>query len=331
MIRATLSLAALALTGGAQAQNILRGEYFIDQDQGFGQNIAFEITDASEVADLNVAIDLAGYDPGTHTIGIRTYNDSSRWCLTNFSRAVITTPPPPLDDIVEVEYFLNQDPYFGEGLIAWAGNSLDGTITFEPDLSTAVVGVNTLFLRSRTSDGRWSLTNHSPIVVIEADTTTGVIDRIETFALPGVDPGFGNADQHPVIGPDSDMPGYIFTAPIPPDFLGMDTLMIRSHDSHGKWSLTNHVVVEGSTDVDEIALKTGISAYPNPFTEGVTIRTDDGKPVRLILYDAQGKQVHDQVVRGETLVSFQGLANGAYTAFFWKELERIHRVQLVKR
>ncbi|HQY00992.1 MAG TPA: hypothetical protein PLV08_14535, partial [Flavobacteriales bacterium] len=130
MIRATLSLAALALTGGAQAQNILRGEYFIDQDQGFGQNIAFEITDASEVADLNVAIDLAGYDPGTHTIGIRTYNDSSRWSLTNFSKAVVTTPPAPLDDLVEVEYFLNQDPYFGEGMTAWTGNSLDEPITF---------------------------------------------------------------------------------------------------------------------------------------------------------------------------------------------------------
>jgi hypothetical protein len=87
-----MAMAALALAGGAQAQNILRGEYFIDQDQGFGQNIAFEITDASEVADLNVAIDLAGYDPGTHTIGIRTYDDSSRWSLTNFSRAVVIAP-----------------------------------------------------------------------------------------------------------------------------------------------------------------------------------------------------------------------------------------------
>ena len=144
MERATAWLAALALAGGAYAQNIIRGEYFIDQDQGFGQNIPFEIADDNDVADLDLTIDLDGYAPGTHTIGIRIYNDSSRWSLTNFSKAVITEPPPPLDELVEVEYFLNQDPSFDEGLTAWTGSSLEEPITFEPDLSNAVVGVNTV-------------------------------------------------------------------------------------------------------------------------------------------------------------------------------------------
>jgi len=331
MIRATLSMAALALAGGAQAQNILRGEYFIDQDQGFGQNIAFEITDASEVADLNVAIDLAGYDPGTHTIGIRTYNDSSRWSLTNFSKAVVTTPPAPLDDLVEVEYFLNQDPYFGEGMTAWTGNSLDEPITFSPDLSNAVVGINTLFIRSRTSDGRWSLTNHSAIVVIDLDTTIGVIDRIETFALPGVDPGFGNADQHTVTGPGSEMTDYVFTAPIPVDLVVYDTLMVRSHDSRGFWSLTNKVIVAGYTNVEDLASATNISVYPNPFAEGFTVKTEDGGPLRVILYDPQGKLVYDRVITGNTQIDLSRHASGSYTAFFWKDLERMHRVSLVKQ
>jgi hypothetical protein len=331
MKRATVWLAALALAGGAQAQNILRGEYFIDQDQGFGQNIAFEITDASEVADLNVAIDLAGYDPGTHTIGIRTYNDSSRWSLTNFSKTVIIAPAAPLDDLVEVEYFLNQDPDFGEGLIAWTGNSLDDLITFEPDMSNAVVGVNTLFIRSRTSDGRWSLTNHAPMVVIDPDTTIGVIDRIETFALPGVDPGFGNADQHTVIGPDSDMPSYAFTAPVPVDFMVDSTLMVRSHDSRGFWSLTNSIVVDGYTNVEDLASATSISVYPNPFTDAFTVQTEDAQSLRVILYDPQGKLVYDRVITGNAWIDLSQEASGSYTAFFWKDLERMHRVSLVKQ
>jgi hypothetical protein len=331
MTRVTLWLVALALAGATQAQNILRGEYFIDQDLGFGENIAFEIVDAPQVSDLDVIVDLAGYDPGTHTIGIRTYNDSSRWSLTNFSKAVIIAPAAPLDDLVEVEYFLNQDPDFGEGQVAWTGNSPDEQITFEPDLSGAVVGINTLFIRSRTSDDRWSLTNHSAIVVIDLDTTIGVIDRIETFALPTADPGFGNADQHTPTGPDSNMLDYAFNVPVPQDFMLADTLMVRSHDSRGFWSLTNHVVVEGSTDVDELASNSGISVFPNPFTDGITVQPRDTQPLRVIIYDAQGQLVHNEVLNTSTRIDLSGLSHGAYTAFFWKDTERIHRVTLVKQ
>jgi hypothetical protein len=30
-------------------------------------------------------------------------------------------------------------------------------------------------------------------------------------------------------------------------------------------------------------------------------------------------------------IDLSGLSNGAYTAFFWKDTERIHRVTLVKQ
>lgn len=332
MTRATAWLAALALAGGAHAQNIIRGEYFIDLDQGFGQNIAFEITDDDEVANLDLTIDLDGYAPGIHTIGIRTYNDSARWSLTNFSKAVITEPPPPLDELVEVEYFLDQDPGFGDGESGWAGNSQNLSLEpFEPDLSEANVGVNTLFIRSRTSDGVWSLTNHAPIVVIDPDTTAGLIDRIETFSLPGTDPGFGQADAHAVTASDDDLLNYVFSAPVPVDFLLLDTLMIRVHDSRGYWSLTNHVVVEGNTDVDELSSKTGITVFPNPFTDVFTVRPADAQPLRVIVYDPQGKSVHDEVLNTAKRIDLSGLSSGAYSAFFWKELERIRRVTLIKQ
>jgi len=74
-----------------------------------------------------------------------------------------------------------------------------------------------------------------------------------------------------------------------------------------------------------------IALYPNPFTDGTTVRSEDGKPIRVVLYDPQGRLVHDKVLNGETYIDLQGLANGTYTAFFWKELERIHKVQLIKQ
>ena len=54
------------------------------------------------------------------------------------------------------------------------------------------------------------------------------------------------------------------------------------------------------------------------------------QPLRVILYDPQGRLVHDQMVTQETHIDLQRFANGAYTAFFWKEKDRIHRVTLIK-
>lgn len=333
MLRRTAWIACLLAVGHAQAQTagLVHGEYWIDQDLGIGANTAFTLDNTSQVADLQLPISLSGYGPGVHTIGIRTLDADGRWSLTNFSTAVvIEVPVAPPDDLVETEYFLNEDPGFGNGPTAWTGSTTNAAgVMFNPDLSSAVAGINTLFLRSRSSNGVWSLTNQCAIVVIEPEEVADIV-RIETFALPGPDPGFGMADQHSVSAPDTDLV-YAFDAPVPQDFVAYDTLMVRAMDANGSWSLTNQVVVEINQSVDDLKATWGISAYPNPFTEGITVRTDDELPVRVVLYDPQGKLVHDRVLIGETRISLQGHANGTYTAFFWKEAERIHRVQLVKQ
>ena len=333
MIREIISYACLVAIGQVQAQtaNMHRGEYWIDQDLGIGMNYNFNVANTPNAPNLQLPINLSGYSPGIHTIGIRTLDADGHWGLTNFSKAVvIELPPNPPADQVEVEYFLNEDPGFGNGLTAWSGTSTNATgITFDPDMSTAHVGVNTLFVRSRTSENVWSLTNHAALLVIETDEPSPIV-RIETFALPASDPGFGMADQHIVSAPAADILNYIFTAPAPFVELG-DTLMIRSHDANGRWSLTNYIVVSGYTTTEHLANETGISTYPNPFTEGITVRTEDGKPLRVVLYDPQGRLVHDQVLNGETYIDLQGLAKGTYTAFCWKDLERISRVTLIKQ
>jgi hypothetical protein len=102
-------------------------------------------------------------------------------------------------------------------------------------------------------------------------------------------------------------------------------------DSNGKWSLTNFFSADVvHTNVADLFTQTGITTYPNPFSEGITVRSEDGQPLRVVLYDPQGKLVHDKVLNGETYIDLGQHASGTYTAFFWKELERIHRVQLVK-
>jgi len=318
----------------AQTANMQRGEYWIDQDLGIGMNINFNLANTPNALNVQLPISLSGYGPGIHTIGIRTLDADGNWGLTNFSKAVvIEVPPAPPADLVEVEYFLNEDPGFGNGFSAWSGSTIDAPgILFDPDMSTAHVGVNTLFVRSRTGENVWGITNHAALVVIEPEDA-GVIARVEAFNLTsGPDPGFGNATPFTIDDPQIVFAGELGSDEVLPIVSG-NTLAIRSVDSHGRWSLTNFIesALVIITDVEDLVADANITTYPNPFTEGITVSNKDGKPVRVVLYDPQGRLVHDKVLTGETYIDLHSLANGTYTAFFWKELERIHRVQLVKQ
>lgn len=324
-------VAAAILCGGAQAQNLIRGEYWIDQDLGFGANNSFALAQQPDVASIQLPISLNGYSPGVHTIGIRTLNSDGHWSVTNFSTAVVTTEPE-LPLLTRVEYFLDQDPGFGEGTEAWSGAGTDApAIGFQPDVSALAPGSHTLFTRTLDVEGHWGLTNHTPIVVTTPDDASDIV-RVEAFNLTtGNDPGFGHAADFTVTDPQIDLANAALWSTEPFSLTQGNTLAIRSMDMNGRWSLTNFIQADVVHTRVEDLLEHGISTYPNPFTAGITVRTEDGQPLRVVLYDPQGKLVHDKVLSGENYIDLSQHASGTYTAFFWKELERIHRVQLVKQ
>ncbi len=261
-MRNTIFSGILAMLASAVcAQDIVHGEYWVNQDNGFGGCTPFAIPNpGTSIAALPVSIDLSGYAPGIHVVGIRT----------------------------------------------------------------------------KDSNGLWGHTNHATALVHEPVPEAATITRVEAFNLTnGPDPGFGSAVPFTM-----DVPPVVFDSVLRSDeSLPIDvgqTLAIRSLDSNGKWSLTNFltvdsVVIASNVNIDDLAASFGISTYPNPFTEGITVRTDDGKPLRVVLYDPQGRLVHDKVLSGESYIDLSGHASGLYTAFFWKEATRIHRVQLVKQ
>lgn len=317
------------LLATVQAQDVVRGEYWLDVDPGWMQGTAFTIAADDDTAGYVLPLDLGGYQAGTHTLGIRTVDDEGRWSLTNFTPIVITnTPESP--NVMRTEYFLNNDPGFASGGTAWTGSTTDLVDNqFTPDLAGAVEGVNTLFVRTGNADGWWSVTNHIPVTVVPAPEQ-GVIDRAETFALSAQDPGFGAADPHSFSVPAEQIADSLFNAPVPVTYQLGDTLMIRTHDSRGIWSLTNFVQTEFSTTVSELENRTNITVGPNPFAHGVAV-DPHGTPVRVFIYDPQGRLVYDHLLAGRSTVDLDGHSAGAYTAFFWKESTLMHRLTLIKQ
>ncbi|MBK6543099.1 MAG: T9SS type A sorting domain-containing protein [Flavobacteriales bacterium] len=148
------------------------------------------------------------------------------------------------------------------------------------------------------------------------------------------DPGFGVGDP---IG------GWIVSADTSGEFQvhvpsnigwGHHLLYVRTLDQHGHWSLTNWAVDSvfvDPTDLGDLTAQTGISVYPNPFAETVTVQPAEAKPLRVILYDPQGKLVYDKMLTATTTIDLNGMVAGGYTAFFWQDQERIHRTTLIKQ
>jgi hypothetical protein len=139
-------------------------------------------------------------------------------------------------NISRIEYFFNTDPGFGQAT-AIAGFTPSANVAGFPvsiDLSSVSDGVNTLYMRSKDSDGKWSITNLIPFVKVDVNSYN--IARAEYFL--NTDPGFGKAT--PVTLPSStDISKQAITLNIESAPLGINNLYIRTEDSNGSWSLTN--------------------------------------------------------------------------------------------
>ena len=236
-------------------------------------------------------------------------------------------------DILRGEYWIDTDPGFGlatpldPALIA-APNIVEASIIIPPD--SLGQGFHVIGFRTQDANWRWSHTNLRAVFV--TDSSNGTIIRAEYFW--GSDPGFGNGDVIPNWVPGMDLDSLHYQVNVPAG-LGplVDTLYVRTLDSRGRWSHTNHVdtIDVSGVDVADLPRASGVQVYPNPFAETITVQPSEVKPLRVILYDPNGKLVYDRVLTSATNVDLSGMTSGAYTAFFWQDQERIHRTTLIKQ
>lgn len=257
MVRLPLSALLLSVCSVVHAQDVIRGEYWIDSDPGFGQAFPFvpALVPSTDILPTEIQVSLAGRGVGFHVIGFRTQDDALRWGLTNLKSIYVADSSH--GEIVEVEYFWDTDPGFGL-------STLD-TVLANPAME-------------------W------------ADT---VVASIPWGTTPWND-------------------HYLF---------------MRSKDNRGRWSLTNlvdTVYISGSVDVADLAGQSGIAVHPNPFAEAIMITPSGTDPLRFILYDANGRVVHDELIIAATTVELPGLSAGAYQAFFWQDRKAIHSLTMIK-
>ncbi|MFT3980739.1 MAG: T9SS type A sorting domain-containing protein [Ferruginibacter sp.] len=235
-------------TAPPAAGNITAAEYFIDDDPGFGNGIAISITAAADISNINAVINTTGFSNGVHRVYLRTKNAAGKWSLTSMKDFIVDTDPTypsapaAMVDITAAEYFIDDDPGFGNATaIAMSASTDISNIAAQVNVSGLTTGVHRLYLRSRNSNGRWSLTNVTAFTVDQdyaypdAPAAPGNISYAEYFFDD--DPGFGNGTGI-AITPGTDISNMTFSANTAGLADGAHTLYIRSKNN---WSITNYI------------------------------------------------------------------------------------------
>ncbi len=140
--------------------------------------------------------------------------------------------------VSQLEYFVDTDAGPGNNTLVNLAPVADGSFSFTVNVAGIPIGYHKLYIRTRDSDGNWSLTSRRNIEV--ASLTTKNVVAAEYFY--DTDPGIGNAVSITVIsGADLTQNFITNTSALSP---GYHKLYIRTLDTDGNWSLTSRRNIE---------------------------------------------------------------------------------------
>lgn len=166
-------------TINTEESKLVKAEYFIDTDPGFGLGTVAEISPDTSNAELSFIIDISDLDEGFHKLFSRTLDETGKWSHTYsriFYKEVIIQDTLP--NLVYAEYFLDNDPGNGNGNpIAFNPGQNIPFLAFQLDLTGVEFGEHFLFIRTKDEDGKWSLTTR--------DTIFYYLDSLPTAVLSG--------------------------------------------------------------------------------------------------------------------------------------------------
>ncbi len=217
-----------ALPAAAQTSTITRAEYFFDTDPGFnaGTSITFSPAGDSVATITSIALPV-GLKRGPHKLYVRSQvtqlpGGKQYWSLKESASFYVK------GEIAAVEYFFDTDPGPGLGT-ALAVPSPSDSVSLTPTIvsSGLPAGRHTLYVRTKTTDGIWSLAEGKSFY------KEAVLTAAEYFF--DADPGIGLGTAIAVPSP-SDSVTLTPTIAVTSLTLGNHILYVRTRDDKGIWS-----------------------------------------------------------------------------------------------
>jgi hypothetical protein len=147
-------------------QNIVKAEYFFDTDPGFGN-----ATNSSIIAGANINFSITSainnLSIGLHNFFVRTQDATGKWSQSTpalFYYEPIINNPAPL--ITRAEYYIDNFVPVGKAIpVVFAPNDTVNAIQFPVNITGLNTGAHRLYLRTKTINGKWSLTSYTNFVI----------------------------------------------------------------------------------------------------------------------------------------------------------------------
>ena len=217
------------------SSSIVKAEYFINSDPGFGNGVNIPVTAGLvDLANVNFTIPSGSLTAGTDFLYVRTQNEKGQWSEV-LMKQLENVPPAVSPAIVKAEYFINTDPGFGNGVnIPITAGQVDlSNVSFTIPSASLTAGTDFLFVRTKNEKGQWS------------EVLMKQLENIPTLAAPAIvkaeyfinsDPGFGNGVSIPVTAGQVNLTNVNFTIPAASLTPATDFLFVRTQNEKGQWS-----------------------------------------------------------------------------------------------
>ena len=295
-----------------QPANLVQAEYFFNNDPGFGNGINIPITTPSQnIQNLSFVSGVSLLEAGFNTLIVRVKSAKGIWSnaqVRQFYKAMLTTNLPQM---VQAEYFINDDPGFGGGInipIAVPSQKLEN-LSFVTDVSSFDPGFNTMLVRVKDEAGIWTQTHVRQFY--KALFSAGLPEIVQAEYYINSDPGVGLGINIPITLPSAKIEDIPLMVDITTLNLGVNRIFIRTKDERGVWSLTNiqefckAPVPDFATDFAELGNPTtftNLTELASPDTEyfwdvnGDGIDDYSGGEDFLHLYEAPGSYMARLIV-----------------------------------
>ena len=176
-----------------QNQNVqpelVSAEYFWDLDPGVGNATAISIPESTEIQ-LYAEIETDGLEIGYHQLNIRAQRSSGAWGVSKTIPVYLSDPnpnPPPVPptDLVELEYFIDEDSGIGTANVQSVGPSA----AISEDISLSVTGLSPgphhISTRVRNANGEWGVSKSSTFEICNPPPIPVLVSESEEVCMGG--------------------------------------------------------------------------------------------------------------------------------------------------
>jgi hypothetical protein len=222
--------------------NVIKGEYFIDADPGFGKGKSFPITPGQDLNNVAFAFDITQLQSGFHNLYVRFQDANKNWSISavrTFYKESLSAATTVVPNLVKGEYFIDSDPGFGKGInIAITPGTDLSNVFFTADLSNVPPGFHRLYTRFKDAKGNWGQTSVRSMYKEVFSAKDPLLNVVKAEYFIDTDPGFGKGEAIPVT-PNTELSNLTFALDMNRVSIGNHKLYVRAQDAKGKWSLTS--------------------------------------------------------------------------------------------